>query len=151
MTQIPTHSSLLKRTLLRTALLLIFTVGVAGCMGNVPSDLDTSSARLTQEGAYEVSYLPSSSPVPINALHAWTLSVTTPDGQPVEGARITVDGDMPQHGHGLPTQPKVTQDLGGGRYLVEGMRFQMGGWWVVDFSITADDVTDQVRFNLLLE
>jgi len=87
----------------------------------------------------------------MNQLHAWTLNVTTPDGQPVEGARVAVDGDMPQHGHGLPTQPEVTRDLGGGRYLVEGMKFQMDGWWVVDFGVTAGGVTDEVRFNLLLE
>jgi hypothetical protein len=62
-----------------------------------------------------------------------------------------VDGDMLQHGHGLPTQPRVTENLGGGRYLVEGMKFKMGGWWVVDVRITADGVTDTVRFNLLLE
>ena len=52
-------------------------------------------------------------------------------------AAITVDGDMPQHGHGLPTRPQVTKHLGNGDYLVEGMKFQMGGWWVVDFTIDA--------------
>ena len=26
--------------------------------------------------------------------------------------RIGVDGDMPQHGHGLPTRPQVTDYLG---------------------------------------
>lgn len=150
MTTIPTNPSLLKRALLRTALLLIFAVGLAGCLDDVPSDLDTSSARLTQEGTYKVSYLPSSA-IPMNTLHTWTLEVTTPDGRGVANAHLTVDGDMPQHGHGLPTQPRVTEELGGGRYLVEGMKFQMGGWWVVDVHITADGVTDTVRFNLLLE
>src|SRR5262245_28595617 len=50
-------------------------------------------------------------------------------GRPVEGARITVDGGMPEHGHGLPTQPQVQGSVGGGLYDIEGVRFSMGGWW----------------------
>jgi hypothetical protein len=63
---------------------------------------------------------------------------------------ISVDGDMPEHGHGLPTRPEVTRYLGNGDYLVEGMKFQMPGWWVMDFDVTVDGQSDQVHFNLLL-
>jgi hypothetical protein len=77
--------------------------------------------------------------------------VETADGQPVENAAIVVDGGMPQHGHGLPTQPQVTQNLGGGDYLVEGLKFQMPGWWEVKFRITADGQSDGVIFNLVLQ
>ena len=140
----------------RVALWAAFFVGLTAAalmgwrMSHVPADLDLATRRMAQGGRFEVAYEPGGSSVPLNELHSWTLGVTTPDGRPVEEARITVDGDMPQHGHGLPTRPEVTQ-LGGGRYLVEGMRFQMGGWWVVDVTITAEGVTDQVRFNLRLE
>jgi len=44
----------------------------------------------------------------------------------------------------------VTADLGGGTYQVEGMRFQMGGWWNVTFTIEADGVQDSVTFHLKL-
>jgi hypothetical protein len=84
-------------------------------------------------------------------MHQWTLHVETADGQPVENATITLDGDMPQHGHGLPTSPQVTEYLGNGDYLVEGLRFQMGGWWVMDFAITAEGQSDTVRFNMIVE
>lgn len=83
-------------------------------------------------------------------MHQWTLHVETADGQPVEDALISVDGDMPQHGHGLPTGPQVTENLGNGDYLVGGMKFQMGGWWVMDFTISADGQTDTVDFNMML-
>ena len=66
-------------------------------------------------------------------------------------ASISVDGDMPQHGHGLPTRPQVTKHLGNGDYLAEGMKFQMGGWWVVDFTIDAAGQKDTVRFNMILK
>jgi hypothetical protein len=58
---------------------------------------------------------------------------------------------MPQHGHGLPSRPQVTKNLGSGNYLVEGMKFQMGGWWVMDFTINANGQTDAVHFNMMLK
>lgn len=120
-------------------------------MGAVPDDLDYSTTRLSENGTFNVSYASSTGAVPVNQMHQWTLHVETADGQPVTDATITVDGDMPQHGHGLPTRPQVTQNLGDGDYLVEGLRFQMGGWWVMDFTITADGQTDMVRFNMMLK
>ncbi|MDP3899435.1 MAG: FixH family protein, partial [Mesorhizobium sp.] len=83
-------------------------------------------------------------------LHNWVLTVTTPDGNPVEGATIAVDGGMPQHGHGLPTAPAATSYLGEGRYRIEGVRFNMGGWWEFKFAIEAAPGADAVTFNLSL-
>jgi hypothetical protein len=98
-----------------------------------------------------VTYIAEINPVPINQMLKWTLHVEDAEGQLVENATSTVDGDMPQHGHGLPTRPQVTRYLGNGDYLVEGLKFHMPGWWVVDFQIEAGDQQDQVRFNLLLD
>jgi hypothetical protein len=120
-------------------------------MNYVPAELDTSTTRTTEQGIYELSYTSDSGIVPINQIQNWTLHVETAEGQPVENATITVDGDMPQHGHGLATRPQVTDYLGNGDYKVEGMKFHMPGWWVVDFVVTADGQTDQVRFNMLLK
>jgi hypothetical protein len=116
----------------------------------VPSDLDYSNTRVSENCLFRVSYVSSQDIVPVNQMHQWTLHVETADGQPVENATIAVDGDMPEHGHGLPTRPQVTKYLGNGDYLVEGMKFQMGGWWVMDFTITANSHTDAVHFNMKL-
>lgn len=117
----------------------------------VPANLDYATTRQSEKGLFNVSYTASTGTVPVNQLHQWTLHIETADGQPAENATITVDGDMPQHGHGLPTQPRVTKNLGNGDYLVDGMKFQMGGWWVMDFNITADGKTDAVHFNMMLQ
>ena len=117
---------------------------------SAPSELDYATERTTDNGVFKVSYS-SEDTITINQMHTWTLHVETADGQPVENATITVDGGMPQHGHGLPTAPQVTEYLGDGDYLVEGMKFQMGGWWEVKFNITAGDLTDTITFNLTLE
>ncbi len=54
-------------------------------------------------------------------------------------------------GHGLPTQPRVTQELGEGRYLVEGMKFSMTGWWEIKLKLqSADGGPDSVTFNKVI-
>jgi len=115
-----------------------------------PANLHTSSSRLSEAGLYRVSWKSDSDNVPLSQIHSWTLKVETPDGQPVEGAVIQVDGGMPQHGHGLPTSPQVTEYLGNGEYRVEGMKFQMPGWWEVRFLISEGGETDAITFNLNL-
>jgi hypothetical protein len=115
-----------------------------------PSDLDYATTRSSEKGIFTVTFVSRADPIPLNKLHSWQVHVEEANGKPVAGARIAVNGGMPQHGHGLPTQPQVTQDLGGGDYLVEGMKFQMHGWWVVNFLITSGEKSDKVTFNLRL-
>jgi hypothetical protein len=129
---------------------LVALVALLARMHTAPADLDRSTTQLSSQGHYQVSYTPRDGPITLNTLHSWTLQVTTPSGAPVSDARVTVDGGMPQHGHGLPTQPQVTGVLGDGAYLIEGMKFQMAGWWVVDVTVEAGGTRDTVRFNLLL-
>jgi hypothetical protein len=119
-------------------------------MGPPPDDLNLSTTVATTNAHFRVSYTSEMTPPALNRIHTWSLHVETPDGQPVDNAVITIDGGMPQHGHGLPTQPQVTQNLGNGDYLVEGFRFQMPGWWEVKFHITVDGQSDTVTFNLVL-
>ncbi|MCS6825484.1 MAG: FixH family protein [Caldilinea sp.] len=141
------------------SLVILAGLILAGCSSSpassttnasAPANLDFSTTRLSEAGRYRVSFTSELNPIAINRLHTWTLHVETPDGAPVENAVIQVHGDMPEHRHGMPTAPKVTQYLGDGNYRVEGMRFQMGGWWEVVFEIEANGENDRVVFNLML-
>ena len=116
----------------------------------LPADLDTARTRLSQEGLYEATIRSEVEPVKINQIHRWILHVETADGKLVEGAQITIDGGMPEHNHGFATQPQVTDYLGDGDYLVEGVKFQMSGWWEMRFEINANGVSDEVTFNVVL-
>jgi hypothetical protein len=76
------------------------------------------------------------------------VAITDAAGRPVDDATIAVDGGMPQHGHGLPTRPRATRALGDGLYEIEGVRFNMGGWWELTLAISAPAGSDVVTFNL---
>jgi len=143
-------TSIARRFVLPGAVLA--AVALAGCkmFMPVPSDLDYSTQQISEQGNFRVSYTSDVTPTPVSKLHSWTLHVETADGKPVDGAEIKVDGDMPQHGHGMPTRPVVTQALGNGDYRVEGMKFQMGGWWQIYLDISAAGKQDKATFNLKL-
>ena len=127
---------------------------LTGCMlfAKPPADLDYSRTRTSEAGRYRATITPEGDSIPTGKLQRWTLHLETAAGAPVDGGcTITVDGGMPQHGHGLPTTPRVTRQLGHGDHLVEGMKFNMGGWWVVKFRVaSASAGADSVVFNLEL-
>lgn len=97
-----------------------------------------------------VSYSTPDGPVEINRMHSWILHVENASGEPVEGARIEVEGGMPAHDHGLPTAPRVTEDLGGGNYRLDGVRFHMRGLWQMYFTIRTGDAEETVVISLEL-
>lgn len=115
-----------------------------------PPDLDLSRSKASEKGLYQVSIEPEAGSFRQGELHAWLITLTTPAGAPVDDARITVDGGMPEHHHGLPTSPAVTAALGAGKYRVDGVKFTMSGWWQLRFAISATAGDDEAFFNLKL-
>jgi hypothetical protein len=99
---------------------------------------------------YIVTYTTPDGPPEINRMHSWILYIESESGEPVEGADIEVDGGMPAHDHGLPTRPRVTEDLGGGYYRLDGVRFHMSGYWEIVVTIRSDTSEDTVVIPLTL-
>jgi hypothetical protein len=104
--------------------------------------------RVSTGGEYQVT-IEDSAAFKTGKMLQTVIRVTSKEGNAVSGLQITVDGGMPQHGHGLPTKPRVTKDLGNGRYQVEGLKFNMGGWWELKFAF-AGAASNNVVFNLEL-
>jgi hypothetical protein len=143
--------------LLRNPLLpLAATAAVAAllqsCMMHMhpPKDLDYSRERGSAGGQYRATIMPDGDSIPQGKLQRWTLHLETASGAPVDSATITVDGGMPQHGHGLPTKPLVTRHLGNGDHAVEGIKFNMGGWWTMKFRVRGVAGSDSIVFNIKL-
>jgi len=116
-----------------------------------PSDLDLTLQHSSRQGSFVVRLEPPASDTPLNRIHAWQVRVTGIDGAPVTQASIGVQGGMPQHGHGFPTQPRVTRELSPGVYALEGVKFSMTGWWDMRLDIRAGDTADTAVFNIIVD
>jgi len=132
-------------TLLGSILLLL-----AGASSAVAAEPDFSPMHPSTQRTYMVAIRPLVTPVPIDKIHNWEIRVTTPAGAPVAKAKFGFGGGMPEHGHGFPTEPEVTEELGDGRYLLEGVKFSMSGWWQMKLNIESDLGRDEAVFNTMV-
>ena len=130
------------------SLIALMTVIAAGCA--VPPSLDLSLTQATAEKRFVVTLQPPTPSATLNQIHSWQIQLSSPDGMPISHAQIAVDGSMPQHGHGLPTRPQVTPMQDEGRYLLEGMKFSMPGWWQIELAIQSPEATDKATFNTVV-
>lgn len=99
---------------------------------------------------YRLHYTSRMEPIVINRIHSWVVHVENADGKALEGCALEIAGTMPAHDHGLPTRPRVTEELGNGDYLVEGMRFHMNGDWEVTVTIGGCGPRDSLVIPLTL-
>lgn len=101
-----------------------------GCGGE--STAATLPERVTRDssdsGAVIVEWRSEPSPIPLNEPFELEVRVLGPDGEPLEGAALTVDGWMPGHGHGMLRRP-VSERRPDGSFRIAGMLFHMGGAW----------------------
>ncbi|MDC1436783.1 FixH family protein [Gammaproteobacteria bacterium] len=112
------------------------------------SDLAAQEVWESSSGSYIVSYSSKVTPIPINQIHQWILHIETADGEPVSDANLELQGGMPLHDHGLPTNPLATEYLGEGNYLIEGVRFHMMGDWEITLEISQGNITDTALIYL---
>jgi len=89
--------------------------------------------------------------IEIGRFQDWLVELRDASGADVTGAAIAIAGGMPGHGHGLPTQPRVTEELGGGRYRIEGVKLNMVGAWVIEVFVETSALRDRLRFDLAVD
>jgi hypothetical protein len=128
---------------------LASTLYVTAC-ATPPGDLDLTLQHPSTHGKFVVRLEPPAGGAAINQMHAWQVRLTAPDGSPVSQAKVSFDGGMPQHGHGFPTRPRVTREVGPGVYALEGMKFSMSGWWDMRLAIQAGEASDTAVFNVIV-
>ena len=137
-------------TLLGTTAALVSAAYLTAC-GSPPHDLDLTLQHPSTQGQFVVGLTPPSSGPVIDQIQTWQLRVSSPDGTPVSQARILFTGGMPQHGHGFPTQPRVTREISPGVYALEGVKFSMSGWWDMRLGIKAGERSDTAVFNVVID
>ncbi len=91
------------------------------------------------------------SPLSINQIHSWHVRVLDRNNEILELEELNVYGGMPEHDHGLPTQPEVTTRLDNGDYLLEGVRFHMQGHWQLQVELQLNGVEDTAIIDFDLQ
>jgi hypothetical protein len=151
------EKSMIRRTVLTLATLAVaismtacshamMMIHRTGAKRPAPSEFGLGP-RASAGGRY-VATLEPAKPLRPRQMQTVRVTVRDADGRAIDEAQISVDGGMPQHGHGLPTRPRVTRNLGDGIYEIEGVRFNMGGWWEFKLAIAGSRGADTVTFNL---
>ena len=157
-------TSVLRGAVIRTWVALSFAAFAAfGCdaretdpaaragAGSVPPPLGARMERAGESGLYRVAIAPEGGSIPLREMHAWVVEVATATGEPFAPLRLAFDGGMPQHGHGLPTAPRVTRSLGTGVFLVEGVKFNMGGDWTLRVEVVGPSGADVAVFHVQVD
>ena len=91
------------------------------------------------------------SPLAINQIHSWHVRVMDNEDNVLVLEQLDVYGGMPEHDHGLPTQPEVTTQLDNGDYLLEGVRFHMQGLWQLQIELVYEGVGDTAIIDFDLQ
>lgn len=130
------------------ALALLAVLTLSACTTMPPADQFGFGPRTSSQSRYTATIERPAEPLKPRRMLKVQVSIRDAAGRPVDGATIEVGGGMPQHGHGLPTKPRVTRNLGDGRYEIEGLRFNMGGWWELSLAVSSPAGADRVVFNL---
>jgi hypothetical protein len=149
--------SMIRRTLLTLATLAV-ALSMTGCSHVMMMMRGTGAKRPAASefglgprpsaGGRYVATLEPAKPLRPRQMQTVRVTVRDTEGRAIDEAQISIDGGMPQHGHGLPTRPRVTRNLGDGMYEIEGVLFNMGGWWEFKLAIAGSGGADTVTFNL---
>lgn len=143
------HTAALCTASARTAYVAVALI-LCICQGASLSEAQSSDRileQMTGQGLYKLALEPEGGRIPLGELHNWRLTIRTADGQPVQARQLVISGGMPGHGHGFPSEPRITRYLGHGEYLVEGMKFNMGGLWQILIGVTGPQGLDGATFE----
>jgi hypothetical protein len=128
------------------ALSLVLTL----CSANAADVRLPDLSGVTDQG-FKIEIYSELSPLSINTIHSWHMRVLDRDGEIIELEELNVFGGMPEHDHGLPTQPQVTKRLDNGDYLLEGVRFHMQGLWELQIELQYAGVDDTAIIDFDLQ
>lgn len=112
----------------------------------------------TQSGLYALEVRFDPPRPPLGELFAVEATLTDREGAPVDAAIVALDARMPQHGHGMMTDPEdlpgTCEGEGaervcvhpGGVYRTEGFKLHMGGAWTVTLDVQGPRGRDTTSF-----
>lgn len=122
--------------------------GMALDARGLPTSVRPAATVGSSGGTLHGTLTPGPEAASLNALQAFSLTLEADPAAAVTA--IAIAGGMPLHSHGLPTRPAVRRDPDG-RYVIEGVRFGMPGWWQLVVGIDVDGRTELLTFDFFVE
>jgi hypothetical protein len=131
---------------------------------------DWGGTHLTQSRKYAITVRSDPDPPVMGEFFTLEATITREDGTPVERAVVDLDARMPQHNHGMMTDPVMrpgdctpvegeAADPGekkgrakpvclheGGIYRSDGFKFHMGGEWTIIVDVDGPIGPDRTTF-----
>lgn len=114
---------------------------VAASLSDIPS----------HNGSYRASIIGLPEPIELGRSLALTVEIRTAADAPVEGAVLALESWMPDDETVSVARSGAIQEVGGGLYRVEGLRFASRGWWNLRVQISTARLTDSLAFNVVLK
>ncbi len=130
-------------------IIFAFSLLLATCSANAADERLPDVSGVTDKGL-QIEIYSELSPLSINQIHSWHIRVMDRDAEVLVLEELNIYGGMPEHDHGLPTQPKVTTRLSNGDYLLEGVRFHMQGLWRLQVELIYEGVGDTAIIEFTL-
>lgn len=124
-------------------LVLAVALVVAGCGDVDDSEGDHQDGPVVSEQGLYHAHVTADPSTPETGENTLMMHVMTPEGQGVEGLRLSVEPWMPAHGHGSPEVPEVEEN-GDGMYTVTNLVYSMPGRWEVRIDIDDGEVSDSI-------
>ncbi len=136
------------------SLALAFSILLAGCQSVPPppkAPAPTERRQATGDALWEVVLTTDPDPIPGNEhFHvSLTLVPKTKDAGP-RPEIVAVDAYMPDHRHGMRTQPRFVKGTDG-RYRAEGLLFHMSGYWEIFVAVKTARGQEGLVFPVTLE
>lgn len=122
---------------------LLFLVGCAEQNENT-----WTLQQYSEQGTYHAQ-LNCQTPPSVGPFQACHLQLSSKESL-AEKLEIAVDGGMPAHGHGLPTDPIAVATTKAGQYRIEGLKYSMPGEWLLGFLVQTEDKQDKIIFKFTL-
>ncbi len=85
---------------------------------------------------------------PLHKMHHWHLKLKSLNDVALSGAQIDISGETLDHPHALPTSPRITKEIEPGHYILDGIKFDRQGDWLLKLSIQANNVRDSISFKI---
>lgn len=119
--------------------------------------------KLTQSGQYFVSLEMTPAPPGMGELFRVSATLKDKDRVPIEDAQVVLAARMPQHNHGMETDPIADPGLcpsapadpgapavrcthASGVYSYDGFKFHMGGEWTITVDVAGPRGPDSTSF-----